>query len=92
MDLPVHLDEALQALDTLHANLRGVQVLRQFLESLHQMQTPPPSIDLLPMADRVRLEQAYDQGTRCLTLDGRLLVLERATLLALLRTAQESKL
>ncbi len=92
-DLPVQLGEALRALDGLPPDLRGVPALRQFLESLHEMQTPPPTCpDYLPFPDRVRLEYAYSLGARCLTLDGRLLVLERATLFELLRTATESQL
>lgn len=88
-DLPVHLDEALLALDSLHANLRGVQVLRLFLEALNECRpafplrpdaAPPP-----PLEDFVAMENAYALGARCLTLDGDLIVIPRVALLELLR-------
>ncbi len=91
-DMPVHLDEALRALDSLHSNLRGVQELRPFLDALHEMQIPLPPVPTHPLADYVRMEQAYAAGARCLDRDGTLIVIPRAALLELLRSAQESKL
>lgn len=84
-DLPAHLGEALRALDCLHSGLHGVQVLRLFLESLHEMQIPLPPAPPAPLEDFVAMENAYALGARCLTLDGNLIVIPRVALLELLR-------
>ena len=87
-DFPVHLDEALRALDGLHSNLRGVQVLRLLLESLHEMQKsapPTPPAGTSPLEDYVVLENAYALGAKCLDLEGNLIVIPRDGLLKLLR-------
>lgn len=86
-DFPIHLDEALRALDVLPPELRGVQALRLLLESLHEMQTPaplPPAPES-PLEDYIAMENAYALGARCLNLDGNLIVITRVALLKLLR-------
>lgn len=88
-DLPVHLDEALRALDCLHSNLRGVQALRLFLEALNECRPAfplrPDATPTPPLEDFVAMENAYALGARCLTPDGGLIVIKRVALLELLR-------
>ena len=94
-DMPVHLDEALRALDGLHANLRGVQVLRLLLEELHEMQKaapPTPPAGSSPLEDYVVLENAYALGARCLDAEGNLIVVSRDGLLRLLRQFRRTEL
>lgn len=86
-DFPVHLDEAVRALDCLHGNLRGTQVIRQFLASLEEMQPIVP-LPPLPLEDYCNLETAYALGAKCLDPHGELIVIRRSALLEMLRTVR----